>query len=274
MKPLGTSEFIARHIAHGGGQGRGAEYKPGLRIQDVPSRGLSTRIFGWQTNREHHFLSKLELLYFFLLEWSHIVCDIREQYPLDLDETIAIAHQLGVRHPTNPRTKQPAVMTTDFLVTIRQLLGFEERARTIKYAIELLSLRAMEKLEIERLYWMNRSIDWGIVTELEINLVKATNIRWIHPYKDAIALAPLTIKTIRQIASLLTTKVVKENIPLRALTNSCDTQLCLPSGSSLMVIRHLIVTRNWQVDMDQPIEVPRPLCLTAKPTIKLDRKAV
>lgn len=36
----------------------------------------------------HHFLSKLETNYFYWLDWSPIVSDIREQYPLlPLEET-------------------------------------------------------------------------------------------------------------------------------------------------------------------------------------------
>jgi hypothetical protein len=49
------------------------------------------RVQGWKTNRVHHFISNNELLYFFLLEWSDIVTDIREQYPLEVSSTLEIA---------------------------------------------------------------------------------------------------------------------------------------------------------------------------------------
>jgi len=129
-----TQKVIDKRLKQGRGQGRGADYQPYLRVQDVPSQGLATRIRGWKTGREHHFLSPLECHYFFLLEWSPLIVDIREQFPLDLDETRAIAADLGIRHPTNPRTREPIVMTTDFVNTIRRAIGVIEHARTLKYA--------------------------------------------------------------------------------------------------------------------------------------------
>nr|WP_269843845.1 TnsA endonuclease N-terminal domain-containing protein [Domibacillus epiphyticus] len=46
--------------------------------------------------------------------------DIIEQYPLlPVEETIVIADELGLKNPADPRTGEPIVMTTDFLVTVR-----------------------------------------------------------------------------------------------------------------------------------------------------------
>jgi len=127
-----TQKVIDKRLKQGRGQGRGADYQPYLRVQDVPSQGLATRIRGWKTGREHHFLSLLECHYFFLLEWSPLIVDIREQFPLDLDETRAIA-----------------------------------------------ASRVMEKFEIEQVYWTAREVDWGIVTELDIDsaVVETSNGR-------------------------------------------------------------------------------------------------
>jgi hypothetical protein len=264
-KYLTTPESIKKRITEGRGQGRGSEYEPWHRIQDVPSQGLATRILGWKTEREHHFLSKLELLFFFILEWSPTVQDIREQYPLSMNETLAIAQQLGVRHATDPHTNYPVVMTTDFLITIHRPISFGDTACTIKYSKALSSVRVMEKFEIERLYWKERGIKWGIVTEKDINPILARNVEWIHSYKDPHTLTPLTQKTINHIESNLSPKVVKENAPLCDLTNSCDEELGLPIGSSLMAVRYFIATRRWQINMSEPIQVSKRLLLTDIP---------
>lgn len=248
-------------ISEGRGEGRGSQYKPGLRIQDVSSTGLSTRIHGWKTQREHHFLSKLELSYFFLLEWSQLVLDIREQYPLDIKETVAIAESLGIRHPTDPHTKRPVALTTDFLITVSKLTDSEEKARTIKPSKKLSSHRVMEKFEIERLYWKVRNIDWGIVTEKEINHVIASNVEWVHPYKNLADLSPLKAVTVRHVGDKLIPQIIHANIPLRRLTDECDVQLGLAQGSSLMVVRHLIANRQLHVNMNTPIHVPNRLIL-------------
>jgi hypothetical protein len=252
-------------ITEGRGEGRLSQYKPGLRIQDVSSHGLSTRIKGWKTQREHHFLSKLELSYFFLLEWSPLVLDVREQYPLDLKETMAIAESLGIRHPTDPHTKHPVVLTTDFLITISRSMNCEEKARTIKPASKLSSKRVLEKFEIERIYWEEREVDWGIVTEKDIDQVIASNVEWVHPYKDQVNLSPLKENIIHRITDSLIPQILKEDVPLNQLTDNNDINLGLTPGSSLMVVRHLIANRQLHVHMNAPIHVPKRLKLVPSP---------
>lgn len=54
-------------IKEGRGQGRGKDYLPWLRIQDIPSEGRATRSVGWTTGRRHELLSDLERDCFYLL---------------------------------------------------------------------------------------------------------------------------------------------------------------------------------------------------------------
>lgn len=97
---------IAKWISEGRGQGELQHYLPWLRVRNVSSRGLSSRIPGHKTGRVHHFFSRLELMFFFILEWSLKVVDIWEQYPLQSwQDTLLIAETLGIRHPRDSRTK-------------------------------------------------------------------------------------------------------------------------------------------------------------------------
>ncbi len=66
----------------GRGEGTGCKYKPWLTAQDFPTKGRMTRIFGWKSGRMHDFFSDNETRFFYLLEWSDVVVDIREQFPL------------------------------------------------------------------------------------------------------------------------------------------------------------------------------------------------
>lgn len=87
---------INESLREGRGTGSGAQYKPWIKIQDVPSLGRATRIRGKKTGRQHEFLSDLETNYFYILEFSDEVVDIREQYPLlSLEDTILIAKEIG-----------------------------------------------------------------------------------------------------------------------------------------------------------------------------------
>jgi hypothetical protein len=131
-----TARSRERRRKEGRGLGSGKDYKPELRIQDVASIGLATRIFGWKTERIHHFMSKLECLFFYIVDWSAGVLDIREQFPLDLNETLAIAQQSGIRHPVDVKTKEP-ITTTDFVITVGNVIHNFDIARTIKYQNKL-----------------------------------------------------------------------------------------------------------------------------------------
>lgn len=87
-----------------------------------------------------------------------------------------IAEKLGVKHPEDPKTGTPIVMTTDFLITYKD----KEYARTVKPAAELENDRMIAKFEIERIYWETHHIDWGIITERDLPNILIRNIEWIH----------------------------------------------------------------------------------------------
>ncbi len=257
-----------RRSKEGRGIGTGADYLPYLFIHDVPLIGLASRVWGWKTNRVHHLLSRLELKFFYTLEWGLDVLDIREQFPLNLDETLAIADQLGVRHPRDPKTKDYVVMTSDFVITIRKGFVSEEQICTVKYKKDLENARVKEKLEIERIYWQEiRGLDWDIITEEDVDANLAGNVEWLHGHRDIERLKPLSAEDVIRIEALLTPQVVQGAFRLRDLTNECDARLGLASGSSLDVVRHLLANRRWEVDMRTRIMPPLPLVLTAEPAL-------
>jgi hypothetical protein len=107
---------IEKWIKEGHGSGIGSEYKLWLKIQDVSSLGRSTRLKGIKTNRQHEFLSDLERNYFYITEFSDFISNIREHFPLlPLEETLVIAEELVIKHPTDSKTGEPIVMTTEKL---------------------------------------------------------------------------------------------------------------------------------------------------------------
>jgi hypothetical protein len=253
-KLLVTEKLIDKWIAQKRSQGEGANYKPWLTIQDVPSQGLCHRIKGWKNGRVHHLFSNLEANIFYTYEWSPLIVDIMEQYALlPQEETLAIAKEIGVRHPADPRTHYPIVMTTDFFLRIKRGLHYEYQARTAKYESDLKDLRTLEKLEIERRYWRARNIDWDILKETDLSMPLVENVKWFHPLFRLMDLYPLTQSSINEIADELTRRVLRDDLPLRHITRACDAELQLQSGWSLTVVRHLLANRYWQVDMSKLI---------------------
>lgn len=152
---------IQRLIREGKGQGCGRDYRPWLEVGSVPSHGRSSRPKGWRSQRPHQLLSSIETDYFYCLEWSDLVSDVQEQFPLlPLEETLEIAEACGVKHPTDPKTKLPVVMTTDFVITTAEGLASVRKARAVKQAKDLSDGRVMQKLDLERIYWKRRKVDW------------------------------------------------------------------------------------------------------------------
>ena len=150
-------------------------------------------------------------------------------------------------------------MTTDFYISLRNESGNFERARTIKYAVDLSDRRTLEKFEIERRYWEVRGIDWGIVTEHEIPTELAKNVDFLHDSWHLPKYMPE--KDITSIAELLTHLLVERHEPLNELTAISDTQLGLKGGSSLKVAYYLLATRQWHIDMNIPIDPDQPLAV-------------
>jgi hypothetical protein len=248
----------------GRGQGNFENYKPWLRIQDVGSQGLAVRIKGTKSGRIHHFLSTLEQDYFYMLSWSEEVIDIREQYPLDLKETKALAKEARLIHPPRSNPQKPIVMTTDFLITIRQPIGTKEVARTVKYSKDLTNLRVIEKFEIERLYWKERKIDWGIVTELDINKTLVRNLKWFYRFLEIDSLPSEVIPIIPQLVDYMLPRIKEGYKSLKEITKDCDKRFSLPTGNSLALVRHLLATQKWRVNVHQPIQPEKVLNLISE----------
>lgn len=266
-----SESTTAKRIKEGRGQGRGAKNKPWLLTHDVASEGRAWRTKGWKTERTHHLLSDFEHDYQLINDWDPSVIDIREQYPLlPLEETLAIAEECNIRHPSVPHSTKrgvviSVVMTTDFLLTISEGLNTYEQARTLKYAKDLESQRTLEKLEIERRYWARRNIDWAIVTEHEISRVLARNIQILHKHltiEDRIALPK---GTIQEAAAMITLEVLQNTCSLSHIALQCDERLRLQTGTCLTIAYHLIATRQWKIDMFAPIQPGNRLILLNEP---------
>lgn len=253
-------EKLARFLKEGRGQGTGVDYLPWLTVQDVSSLGLSSRMHSRKTGREHHLLSKIEAGLFLILDWSDSVVDIREQFPLDREETRRIAAEMGVRHPADPQSRVDIVMTTDFLATVRTNTTTKEIARSVKPSKELDITRTLEKQEIERCYWHLRGVDWGLVTELDLPSQRIKSLRWLHemqslqhmtePYtgywddrctRFLLCLAQATTMTIKQFVGLL------------------DSTQGFAIGEALTVLRHLAANKRITIDLDAKFDMQGPV---------------
>ncbi|WP_138471783.1 TnsA endonuclease N-terminal domain-containing protein [Poseidonocella sp. HB161398] len=264
---------IARFRKEGRGQGAGPDYKPWLTVADVPSRGRAQRMPGFLTKRIHHLLSDLERNAFLIFDSSEGVTDIREQFPMDADETLAIAEDAGIRHPVDATSRVPLVQTTDFLLDLYRDGGGVTVARAVKPASELGKPRVVEKLEIERRYWTSRGVDWGIVTERELPPVLLANLELLRSSRDIDQLMQPHEGYFQARMHILDAELDRTPCAtLRELVQDMDARLGMEAGSTLLLVHHLLATKAWRTDLMRPITDALPIsAIRREPAVSAGR---
>lgn len=252
---------LRRYLDEGRGQGIGKDYKPWLTIQDFPSMGRVSRIYSTKTERIHHFFSDNETRMFYLLHWEDSVIDIREHFPLlDIGQVIEDKRGLDLEKFVDKQTGTPFIFSTTFLVTIKVSLNRESYiARSVKSANELEKKHIIEKFELERRYWESKGIDWGIVTQKDIPVIKAKNIEWVYSALDDSEERGIDNKTKIDLSQELIFKLMNSPNAVREITALFDDEFQLEKGTGLYLFKYLIATKRIKVDMDQKININLPV---------------
>jgi hypothetical protein len=181
-----TPDLLERYREAGRGLGTYERYVPWHRVSrnDPASSGRSHLLL--LAGRPCELLSDKEWVAALFCTMVPELEDLREQFPLgltwsphelgaydfrlggpDLPGTLEIASEYGLRHPRvngNGRSA-PWVMTTDLLLTLRAPSGaLRLLAVSCKSSSDLTCKRTLEKLRIERHYWLTRGAEWLLVT--------------------------------------------------------------------------------------------------------------
>ncbi|MCW9046827.1 MAG: TnsA endonuclease N-terminal domain-containing protein [Gammaproteobacteria bacterium] len=184
---LESYDDYERALRNGFGRGCGEDYTPWIRTQDVASHGLSSKLPGIIVHRQHHLLSNHERRLFLCVEYQSNVIDIREQFPLlPVDLTSRIAEQAGIPYENHRKSKDPKVLTTDFLLTISENGKIRYIAISVKPASELRETRVRQILDIERLWWYLLGVEWRLVTDEQLDRQIADNLDWLSDVKRGI----------------------------------------------------------------------------------------
>lgn len=119
---------------------------------------------------------------------------------------------------------------------------------------ELEKSRTLEKLEIERRYWAERGIDWGIVTERELPESLCRNLGRLAGYSSIDEGAFLgTVDRIDREHSAWT------HTSLREFCSAMDTRFAFETGRTLEIVLHLLATKVWGADLNEIIDETTPL---------------
>lgn len=238
-----------RWIKQGRGSGQGPDYLPWITVRDVPSDGRSHRVFGHKSQRTHHLLSDLELAVFLTLEWKSQTLDIREQFPLNREDTLKLASEYGIKHPVDAGVK--TFMSSDFLV------DNQDKQRPLyaiqaKYSDALEDPRIIEKLELERRFWLMKQIPWYLVTEKDVSQTLVQNISWIYPAEKDEVTDDILIDRTAFYSELF------QQYPQKTIVDTCkyvDQTYNQPNGTSIYEIRQLLANRCFYYDMPHPFHL-------------------
>ena len=239
-----------KYVREGRGSGWGPGYSPWIRVQDFASLGVASRVRGRKAGRVHHLMSNNELAYFYTLDWSDKVTDIREQYPLlDIESAVAIAAQAGIRYPRDNVSGYPYVLTCDFMITTVDGV----KARTIKMTSELANDRTLEKLEIERRYWSAHGVDWKIVTEREISYQKSKNIQWLYTANSTEAVEEPDV--LLQARAMMMKMVNDGGYSIREAAQAIEHGWLFPAGVGLQLFKQLALNKEISLNLDEPLDL-------------------
>lgn len=210
--------LLERFERQGRGRGTESEYEPWHQVRraEPASRGRSHLIAGF-LNRLHHFLSDNELVVFGLTLMLDPE-DLREQFPLSLEShpverlayepesvptwtpgTLEIAGELGIKHPVTRGQGKVAnwVLTTDLVATLRMPNGKRTLiAIAVKPQGELKNKRTLEKLRIEREYWVRQEVTWLLITPEMIAREAAETIKASMPWVLSLAVRPESFQSL------------------------------------------------------------------------------
>lgn len=247
---------LKRFIQEGRGVGEGKDYRPWLQVQDVKSRGRSTRIYSHKTQRVMHLLSDLQLHFYYLLEFDGTVIDVREHYPLlDLHELNLPFDAKLQKKLFSAKTNVPHIFTTTFYVTKLNAKGEPYyEARVIKSSSELDKPATIDRLQIIYSYFNKKEIDFGIVTEKDINKQMALNIGW---FMTAFDLSDFPeIDTIQHYLKVDLYKLFQmPGMTFNRAFTRLEKTYQLIEGSGLTLFKHLLATKQLSMNLNKPIEL-------------------
>jgi len=178
---------------------------------------------------------------------------------LDYEDWVQDREDLRFDLFTDKKSGTPYVISTSFLITVRNHDGsVRYLAMSLKAASELERRISLERLEIERRYWEARGIDWGIVTNKDIPVIKAKNIEWIHSARYAYADAGLSEGDLAELAEAFLFRLSQSSESIRKTALLFDKDYALAPGTGMFLFRHLLAVKKIKVNMDEPIDLNRP----------------
>lgn len=177
---------------------------------------------------------------------------------MDINETRVIADTLGIKHPTNPQTKELVPVDFDFFLEVKGGEGETKWvARIFKKKDRLCDRRVIEKFEIAREWCRQNNISWGIITEEELDSTVCKNIEKVNSYYDlgSVGLKKMHSKEKRKLIEYFVGKVLECSEPIRDLSVELEEEFELDYGVGLSLFKYLIAHHIIEIDLRKELNV-------------------
>jgi hypothetical protein len=115
--------------------------------------------------------------------------------------------------------------------------------------MENVSKSVIEKLELERQYYVAKGIDWGIITEKDIPRMLADNIEWVHSAYRLEATTEMDVSELLSLSKILKFRLQESTDTINGVTTALDKEMNLENGTSLYLFKHLIARKEIMMDM-------------------------
>ncbi|TVQ57974.1 MAG: hypothetical protein EA355_03080, partial [Rhodobacteraceae bacterium] len=116
----------------------------------------------------------------------------------------------------------------------------------MKPAAGLADRRVLEKLEIERRYWVGRGVDWGIVTQRDLPPVLIQNLTWLAGPWARDEWKSGDVDRVGMPEEALSTD---GNVTFGEFCAAVDRRPGMDSGVTIGLIRRLVSTKRWATDL-------------------------
>lgn len=255
--PLLYPPHLRARIRRHKGVGEGSSYLPWLDVRDVPSEGTSSIVQGIRVDRPYSLLSELEATYFFLIERKSSTADIREQWPiLDIDRTLELCQQYGVRHQYRGSYTEP--FTIDFLITTHLGGKLTYRAASVKTAEDAENPDVRLRLMIEYVWCQEHGIPWALIDTSLFNKTLLANLRFMrtwfrHGYRPE-------LRNVEQFSQQFAASYSR-NIPLKELIRHTAKRVRRPEALAQDEFRYCAWADFIKVSLKHPLSLNKPLIL-------------
>ena len=143
------------------------------------------------------------------------------------------------------------------------VIDIREQYLSVKPSSELGKPRVREKLEIERRYWSKRGVGWSVMTENEINGVKARSIEWLSQARD-LSVFGLCGKTQDDCRKFFLDAYNAAYHSLGCLFRTIEKAFGLASGMGLNIYKHLVYWKHINFNAEEKVDVNK-LCFCSHP---------